>query len=112
MTAAFASVCDGDLTARAQIEGSREPESPVDPRIPGNFAQHFLYSKRPFVWLGDSYPNGFYYFFADSWRHGPVPESTDTRYRPPRRGEFYPTDVRGVGYRIAIGGADEGTGRA
>ncbi len=48
--------------------------------------------RRLFVWLGDAYPNGFYYFFADSWRHGPVPESTDTRYRPPRRGEFYPTD--------------------
>jgi hypothetical protein len=48
--------------------------------------------RRLFVWLGDSYPAGFYYFFADSWRHGPVPESTDTRYRPPRRGEFYPTD--------------------
>ena len=49
--------------------------------------------RRLFVWLGDSYPNGFYYFFSDSWRHGPVPESTDTRYRPPRRGgEFYPTD--------------------
>lgn len=48
--------------------------------------------RRLFVWLGDSYPNGFYYFFSDSWRRGPVPESTDTRYRPPRRGEFYPTD--------------------
>ncbi|MBI2432010.1 MAG: hypothetical protein HYV26_03985 [Candidatus Hydrogenedentes bacterium] len=48
--------------------------------------------RRLFVWLGDSYPNGFYYFFKDSWRHGPVPEATDTRYRPPRRGEFYPTD--------------------
>lgn len=48
--------------------------------------------RRLFVWLGDSYPNGFYFFFKDSWRHGPVPESTDTRYRPPRRGEFYPTD--------------------
>ena len=48
--------------------------------------------RRLFVWLGDAYPSGFYYFFADSWRHGPVPESTDTRYRPPRRGEFYPTD--------------------
>ncbi|MCC6697120.1 MAG: hypothetical protein IT365_15945 [Candidatus Hydrogenedentes bacterium] len=48
---------------------------------------------RLFVWLGESYPLGFYYFFADSWRRGPVPESTDTRYRPPRRGgEFYPTD--------------------
>ncbi len=49
--------------------------------------------RRLFVWLGDSYPLGFYYFFADSWRRGPVPESTDTRYRPPRRGEFYPTDA-------------------
>ncbi len=48
--------------------------------------------RRIFVWLGDTYPNGFYYFFPDSWRRGPVPESTDTRYRPPRRGEFYPTD--------------------
>lgn len=49
--------------------------------------------RRLFVWLGDTYPTGFYYFFNDSWRHGPVPESTDTRYRPPRRGgEFYPTD--------------------
>jgi len=48
--------------------------------------------RRLFVWLGDSYPHGFYYFFQDSWRRGPVPESTDTRYRPPRRGEFYPTD--------------------
>lgn len=48
--------------------------------------------RRLFVWLGDSYPSGFYYFFGESWRRGPVPESTDTRYRPPRRGEFYPTD--------------------
>ena len=48
--------------------------------------------RRLFVWLGESYPLGFYYFFQDSWRRGPVPESTDTRYRPPRRGEFYPTD--------------------
>lgn len=49
--------------------------------------------RRLFVWLGEPYPGGFYYFFNESWRHGPVPESTDTRYRPPRRGgEFYPTD--------------------
>lgn len=49
--------------------------------------------RRLFVWLGEPYPSGFYYFFPESWRRGPVPESTDTRYRPPRRGgEFYPTD--------------------
>jgi hypothetical protein len=25
----------------------------VDPRVPGNFAQHFLRSTRPFIWLGE-----------------------------------------------------------
>ncbi len=48
--------------------------------------------RRMFVWLGDSYPEGFSYFFPDSWRRGPVPESTDTRYRPPRPGETFRTD--------------------
>jgi hypothetical protein len=37
----------------AKIEGSREPESPVDPRMPGNFARHFLQGTRPFIWLGE-----------------------------------------------------------
>jgi hypothetical protein len=60
--------------------------------VPMGFYWRMPDDRRIFVWLGDSYPNGFYYFFADSWRRGPVPESTDTRYRPPRRGEFYPTD--------------------
>ena len=60
--------------------------------VPMGFYWRMPDDRRIFVWLGDAYPNGFYYFFADSWRHGPVPESTDTRYRPPRRGEFYPTD--------------------
>ena len=60
--------------------------------VPAAFWWKMPDGRRLFVWLGDSYPNGFYYFFADSWRRGPVPESTDARYRPPRRGEFYPTD--------------------
>jgi hypothetical protein len=37
----------------ARIEGSRDPESPIDPRVPGNFARHFLHNQRPFVWLGE-----------------------------------------------------------
>jgi hypothetical protein len=37
----------------ARIEGSRDPESVVDPRVPGNFATHFLKNKRPFLWLGE-----------------------------------------------------------
>ena len=61
-------------------------------QVPMAFWWRMPDGRRLFVWLGDSYPSGFYYFFDDSWRRGPVPESTDTRYRPPRRGEFYPTD--------------------
>ncbi len=70
--------------------------NPTNGRAPFQVPMAFWWKmpngRRLFVWLGDTYPNGFYYFFADSWRRGPVPESTDTRYRPPRRGEFYPTE--------------------
>jgi hypothetical protein len=48
--------------------------------------------RRMFVWLGDSYPAGFSYFHPYSWRRGPVPESTDTRYYPARPGEFFRAD--------------------
>ena len=48
--------------------------------------------RRLFVWLGDHYTRGFYYFYADTWRRGPVPESTDTRYRPARPGELFRAD--------------------
>ena len=48
--------------------------------------------RRMFVWLGDAYPDGYSYFEPNSWRRGPVPESSDTRYRPPRPGEILPTD--------------------
>ncbi|MHB8866659.1 MAG: glycoside hydrolase family 38 N-terminal domain-containing protein, partial [Pirellulaceae bacterium] len=52
--------------------------------------------RRLFVWLGDHYTRGYYYFFADTWRRGPVPESTDTRYRPGRPGELFPADENSV----------------
>ena len=48
--------------------------------------------RRMFVWLGDAYPDGYSYFEPNSWRRGPVPEASDTRYRPPRPGEILPTD--------------------
>jgi hypothetical protein len=48
--------------------------------------------RRLFVWLGDHYTRGFYYFYPTSWRRGPVPESTDTRYRPARPGELFASD--------------------
>ena len=52
--------------------------------------------RKLFVWLGDHYTGGFYYFHPHTWRRGPVPESTDTRYRPPRRGELFQTDEASV----------------
>ena len=52
--------------------------------------------RRMFVWLGDVYPRGFYYFHPSSWRRGPVPESTDTRYRPARPGDFFRADEASV----------------
>ena len=52
--------------------------------------------RRMFVWLGDHYTGGFYYFHPHTWRRGPVPESTDTRYRPPRRTEIFRTDEASV----------------
>jgi len=52
--------------------------------------------RRMFVWLGDHYARGFYYFHPQSWRRGPVPESTDTRYRPARPGDFFRADEASV----------------
>jgi len=52
--------------------------------------------RRMFVWLGDHYARGFYYFHGESWRRGPVPESTDTRYRPARPGELFAADEASV----------------
>jgi len=52
--------------------------------------------RRMFVWLGDHYAQGFYYFHPKSWRRGPVPESTDTRYRPARPGDFFLNDEASV----------------
>jgi hypothetical protein len=52
--------------------------------------------RRMFVWLGDHYARGFYYFHPHTWRRGPVPESTDTRYRPARPGDFFRADEASV----------------
>ena len=52
--------------------------------------------RRMFVWLGDHYARGFYYFHPQTWRRGPVPESTDTRYRPARPGDFFRADEASV----------------
>lgn len=52
--------------------------------------------RRLFVWLGEHYARGYYYFHPASWRRGPVPEATDTRYRPARPGDFFRGDEASV----------------
>ena len=58
-------------------------------RRPSAFWWKMPDGRRMFVWLGDHYAQGFYYFHPSSWRRGPVPESTDTRYRSARPGDFF-----------------------
>ncbi len=65
-------------------------------RTPSAFWWKMPDGRRMFVWLGDHYAQGFYYFHAESWRRGPVPESTDTRYRPARPGDFFLDDEASV----------------
>ncbi len=48
--------------------------------------------RRMFVWLSYSYPMGFYFFEPESWRRGPVPAASDTRYRNARPGDFLRSD--------------------
>jgi len=65
-------------------------------RTPSAFWWKMPDGRRMFVWLGDHYAQGFYYFHPETWRRGPVPESTDTRYRPARPGDFFRADEASV----------------
>ncbi len=53
--------------------------------------------RRLFVWLNLSYPDGYDFFESAHWRRGPVPGAADTRYRPPRAGDFFRTDEASLG---------------
>ena len=52
--------------------------------------------RRLFVWLNIGYGSGFDFFEPGEWRRGPVPSAADTRYRPPRAGEFLRSDDASV----------------
>ena len=52
--------------------------------------------RKLFVWLNLGYPEGYYFFHDYTWRQGPVPETTDTRYRTPREGDFFLSDEESV----------------
>lgn len=59
---------------------------------PGAFWWKMPDGRRLFVWLNYSYPDGYDFFESTHWRRGPVPAASDTRYRPPRAGDFFHTD--------------------
>ncbi|NLY01088.1 MAG: hypothetical protein GXY83_33775 [Rhodopirellula sp.] len=59
---------------------------------PGAFWWKMPDGRRLFVWLNMSYPEGYDFFETAHWRRGPVPFASDTRYRPPREGDFFRTD--------------------
>ncbi|MCL2118435.1 MAG: hypothetical protein FWH27_08430 [Planctomycetaceae bacterium] len=61
-------------------------------QVPAPFWWKMPDGRRLFVWLGESYPMGFYFFHDFDWRRGPVPESTDTHFRPARPTELFKTD--------------------
>jgi len=65
-------------------------------RQPSAFWWNMPDGRRLFVWLNLGYGDGFYFFHDYNWRQGPVPESTDTRYRPPREGDFFRSDEESV----------------
>lgn len=48
--------------------------------------------RRLFVWLNHHYGSGYEFFETSEWRRGPVPAAGDTRFRPPRAGDFFRTD--------------------
>ncbi len=52
--------------------------------------------RRLLVYLNYSYPAGYWFFEPAEWRRGPVPRAGDTRYRPPRRGDFLAADEASV----------------
>jgi len=52
--------------------------------------------RKLFVWLNQGYGDVFGLLHDYNWRQGPVPESTDTRFRTPREGDFLRSDEASV----------------
>ena len=47
--------------------------------------------RKIFVWNSITYPAGYLLFEPREWRKGPLPEASDTRYRPPAHGDIFDT---------------------
>ena len=65
-------------------------------RQPSAFWWKMPDGRKLFVWFNMGYGDAFYFFHDYNWRQGPVPESTDMRYRLPREGDFFRSDEESV----------------
>jgi hypothetical protein len=81
-----------DRGVKYLFSGINEDSGGAPLRRPSAFWWKLPDGRKMFVWLGYSYPTGFYFFEPASWRRGPVPQASDTRYRPARPGDFLRSD--------------------
>ena len=76
--------------------GINEDSGGAPMRRPGAFWWKMPDGRKMLVYLNYSYPAGYWFFEEHEWRHGPVPRAADTRYRPPRAGDFLRSDETSV----------------
>ena len=81
-----------DRGVRYLFSGINEDSGGAPMRRPAAFWWKMPDGRRLLVYLNYSYPEGYWWFEPVEWRHGPVPRAGDTRYRPPRPGDFLATD--------------------
>ncbi len=81
-----------DRGVRYLFSGINEDSGGAPMNRPSAFWWKMPDGRRMFVYLNFSYPMGYWFFEPVEWRRGPVPRAGDTRYRPPRPGDFLRTD--------------------
>lgn len=81
-----------DRGVRYLVSGINEDSGGAPMNRPSAFWWKMPDGRRMFVYLNFSYPTGYWFFEPVEWRRGPVPRAGDTRYRPPRAGDFLRTD--------------------
>ncbi len=81
-----------DRGIRYLFSGINEDSGGAPMKRPAAFWWKMPDGRRMLVYLNFSYPMGYWFFEPVEWRRGPVPRAGDTRYRPPRVGDFLRTD--------------------
>ncbi len=81
-----------DRGVRYLFSGINEDSGGAPMQRPSAFWWKMPDGRRVLVYLNFSYPAGYWFFEPVEWRRGPVPRAGDTRYRPPRAGDFLATD--------------------